>query len=118
MRRQATKRILIVCVALAVISSSLLITSASAHNRDRWYWNKYSAETRLQQDGIEWSDGTASGVLTALCFGRGDAMASKNPNKPLPLYRHFRCHGTTDDGNTFSVLLHVTGQYTYVLTEY
>jgi hypothetical protein len=104
--------------AIAVIGSLVVPTFAAAHNRDTWYWNKFSAQVRLRDDGIEWSDGTASGVLSVLCFGRGDSMKSRDRSKPLPLYRHFRCHGETDDGNSFNVLLHVTGQYTYVLTEY
>jgi len=102
----------------AVIASLVMVGGATAHNRSTWYWNHYSAESRLLDDGIEYSDGTYAEVARVKCFGRGDSMRSSNPRKPWPLYRHFRCLGTDTEGYKVNVLLHVTAQNLYVLTDY
>jgi hypothetical protein len=110
-------------IAIAVSGLALAATpvagGAPGHDTP-WYWNRYKAEATLLEDGVEWADGTYSEVSRAACLGRGDSMRSKTPGKPWPLYRHFRCYGRAYDevdGITeFSVLLHVTGKFTYVLT--
>ena len=49
----------VVVTLLAVGLVALLggASQASAHNRVNWYWNAYSAQQSLLDDGIEWADG-------------------------------------------------------------
>lgn len=101
---------------LAALAALVFAVGAGAHNRDTWYWNHYNAQVHLRDDGIEYSDGTYAEVATVRCFGRGNTLASSDPKKPAPLYRHFRCYGTATDGGRINVLLHVTGKNLYVLT--
>jgi hypothetical protein len=114
-------------VTTIVLALGFTFASAATAHRSSSYWNHYRAELRLLEDGMEWSDGTASEVLTMKCFGRGDSMRSSSRVKPWPLYRHFRCYGKTmteydeygDPTNyRINVLLHVTGKFTYVITSY
>jgi hypothetical protein len=105
---------LIICI----LASLVLAGTASAHNRSTWYWNHFKAELSLMEDGIEYSDDTYVEVENVKCFGRGNSNRSSNRAKPWPLYRHFRCLGRDTEGFKINVLLHVTAQRLYVLTNY
>ena len=107
----------IVCLTV-LLAGLIFTTTASSHNRSTWYWNHFSAELSLMDDGIEYSNDTFAEVARVKCFGRGDSLRSSNPEKPSPLYRHFRCLGTDTEGFKVNVLLHVTAQRLYVLTSY
>lgn len=102
---------------LAIFASLIFASTASSHNRNTWYWNHFSAEKVLLNDGIEYADGSYADVARARCFGRGDSLAP-TPPRTIPLFRHFRCYGMDTDGYRVNVLLHVKGKYAYVLTDY
>jgi len=107
------RKFALVLVAFVALT---FVATAAGHNRNIWYWTKYKAELRLLEDGVEYSDGSHSDVYDVTCLARGDSMRNRSGGSPL--YRHFRCYVSTFDDVEESLLLHITGRDSFVLTRY
>ena len=81
-------------LALAVVGLAFP-TSAGAHSNVTWYWATGKAEARIYS--------TYSDVIDVYCEGVGTPYKKR-------LYRHHDCDLYIDDGDVYSVRLHVLGR--------